>query len=340
LVVVLQALGYVGIASPRLDDWRRFAGGILGMQVVDESHKTVALRMDDRRQRLVIDETAQRGFFGWEVSSPAQLDELANRLTAARVAHEPMSRLDCAQRFVTQGLTVADPVGNRLEVFYGPEVTSDPFVPGREISGFRTGPLGLGHAVLTTDRIEPMLNFYQDILGFSLSDYCLRPFKAYFFHLNARHHSLAIIETGDIGVHHVMVEMLGMDDVGQAYDIANDTPGCVNVTLGRHSNDHMLSFYANTPSDLLVECGWGGRSIDPTTWTPEELTIGPSLWGHERGWLPEDKREEARQMRKDAAALGYRARVHVSGDNYDVADICETWKRDGERPASGLDRTN
>ena len=62
--------------------------------------------------------------------------------------------------------------------------------------------------------------FYQDILGFRLSDYFLQPFAAYFFHLNPRHHSVAFIETGKKGIHHLMVECCYLDDVGQAYDLA------------------------------------------------------------------------------------------------------------------------
>ena len=47
----------------------------------------------------------------------------------------------------------------------------------------------------------------------------------------------------------------------------------------------------------MVEYGWGGRSIDPDNWTPQERPDGPSLWGHDRMWLSPEKREEARAMR-------------------------------------------
>ena len=102
----------------------------------------------------------------------------------------------------------------------------------------------------------------------------------------ARHHSLALIETGKNGMHHLMVELFSLDDVGQAYDIALSEPERVSVTLGRHTNDLMTSFYAKTPSSFMVECGWGGREIEPPTWQPFEMHHGPSLWGHERVWLP------------------------------------------------------
>ena len=113
----------------------------------------------------------------------------------------------------------------------------------------------------------------------------LHPFKAYFFHTNARHHSLALAETGiDRRLHHLMVETYSLDDVGQGLDLA-DADDCVSVSLGRHSNDLMTSFYARTPSGFMVEYGWGGRDIAPDAWQPVELRDGPSLWG-QRAWLP------------------------------------------------------
>ena len=37
------------------------------------------------------------------------------------------------------------------------------------------GPLGLGHVMLHVERIEPMMAFHRDVLGFRLSDYFSRP---------------------------------------------------------------------------------------------------------------------------------------------------------------------
>ena len=41
----------------------------------------------------------------------------------------------------------------------------------------------------------------------------------------------------------------------------------------------------------MAEYGWGGRSIDLDNWTPKEVVEGPSLWGHERLWLPAEGRD-------------------------------------------------
>jgi hypothetical protein len=99
------------------------------------------------------------------------------------------------------------------------------------------------------------------VFGFQLSDYILKPFRAFFMHVNPRHHSLALIETGTNGMHHLMVELFSFDDVGQAYDIALTDPERIGVTPGRHTNDHVTSFYSRSPSGFTVEYGWGGRCV-------------------------------------------------------------------------------
>ena len=324
----LNALGYVGIRTQNLEDWASYGTRFLGMQLVDQSRGTLALRMDDRKQRIIVhsDEDDGPSFYGWEVADTAALDALAAHLEKSGVKVARGSRALADERRVKDLIVFADPIGNRLEAFYGAEVASDPFKPGRSISGFRTGPLGMGHAVLTAERLDDVLPFYTQILNFQPTDFILKPFKAYFFHINARHHSLAFIDTGKNGIHHMMVELCYLDDVGQAYDLALQKPEMIGTTLGRHVNDHVTSFYSNSPSQFLVEYGWGGRTIDTANWTPHERTEGPSLWGHDRMWLSPEGRDEARNLRIRTAQAGGREPVNVMDGNYlRAADVCPWW---------------
>ena len=277
----LNALGYVGIRTKSLEDWAAYGTRFLGMQLVDKSRGTLALRMDDRKQRVIVhtDEDEGPSFYGWEVADAAALDALAAHLEKSGVKIARGSRALADERRVKDLIVFADPIGNRLEVFHGAEVTTEPFKPGRSISGFRTGVLGMGHAVLTAERLEDVVPFYTEILNFKPTDYLLKPFKAYFFHLNPRHHSLAFIDTGKNGIHHMMFEVCYLDDVGQAYDLALRQPEMIGTTLGRHANDQVTSFYSYSPSKFLVEYGWGGRSIDTANWTPHERTEGPEPVG-------------------------------------------------------------
>ena len=228
------------------------------------------------------------------------------------------SRALAEERHVADLIVIKDPLGNRLEFFHGAEVASDPFMPGRNISGFRTGALGLGHVVLHVERIEEMMEFYRDVLGFRLSDYFLRPYQLYFFHVNPRHHSIAFAATGKNAVHHMMLELFSLDDVGQGYDLAQAEDGRLAVTLGRHCGDFVTSFYTWNPSGFMIESGWGARDIDPQAWQASERKEGPSLWGHDRMWLSPEQRTEAREMRLANAARGLRRPVQVLPGNYDV----------------------
>jgi 2,3-dihydroxybiphenyl 1,2-dioxygenase len=307
--MAISALGYLGIRSDRLDDWSEFAGSLLGMQQIDRAGQSLAFRMDDRKQRLVISNEPgdTLAFMGWEVDSRDDLQAYAARLDKAGIAVAPGSRELADRRFVAELIVFEDPAGNRIELFWQPMIASDPFKPGRPIQGFKTGPFGMGHAVLHVTDLEILMPFYKDVLGFQISDYGLTPYPLYFFHVNGRHHSFALIGSGQAGFHHFMVEYQNLDDVGQGYDLAQMQDDRIAYTLGRHTNDFMTSFYAHTPSGFFVENGWGGRVIDPQTCKPHETFDGPSFWGHERLYLPDKQRLRMRDMRLDAARRGLRA---------------------------------
>lgn len=324
---MLQSLGYIGLRAKNVDDWASAGTGLFGLQLAERTSSTLRFRMDDRKQRIMVEADGGQGasFLGFEAADGAALDALAAKLESSGVAVARMPRALADQRRVAAGIVFADPAGNRIEAFQGAEVAGDPFKPGRAISGFRTGALGMGHVVLNVSRIAPMMAFYQDLLGFRLSDYFVSPVKAYFMHLNPRHHTLALIERGEDSVHHMMIETFMLDDVGQGYDIALQDKGRIAQTFGRHINDMMTSFYSYTPSGFMLEYGWGGRTIDPATWTPEEVADGPSLWGHERHWLPPESRAEARAQAMRAAANGLRSPVQVMDGNHTLVPGTCPW---------------
>jgi 2,3-dihydroxybiphenyl 1,2-dioxygenase len=318
----IQALGYLGVGSDKLDDWTQFATNWLGMQAVDRGAGLRAFRMDDRKQRLVIDRSLADGqrYFGWEVADAAALDALAAKLEAAGVAvtREPAALAD--QRFVRGLISFADPCGNRLEAFYGAQVADEPFRPGRHIEGFRTGAQGMGHALLLVPDAEAALAFYRNLLGFRISDYMSAPVNAYFLHVNPRHHSIALVQAPVNRMHHLMVELYSLDDVGQAYDLTMQQPERVVATLGRHSNDLMTSFYQRTPSDIYVEYGWGGREVDDATWQPHAVETLASYWGHKG--LFEALGDDHPPLKKPTV----RAPLQVMDGNYQrMSGICPWW---------------
>ena len=123
--MALLGLGYAGFGSTALEDWRQFGTGLVGLQAVERGNSLLAFRMDDRKQRIVIDRAMGEGtrFFGWEVADAAALDALAARLEQAgiHVAAEPQTLADA--RRVRSLISFRDPAGNRLEAFTAPRST-------------------------------------------------------------------------------------------------------------------------------------------------------------------------------------------------------------------------
>ena len=83
---------------------------------------------------------------------------------------------------------------------------------------------------------------------------------------------------------HIMVEVDALDAVGQALDRINAEGFQLSSTLGRHTNDKMLSFYVRAPGDWDIEFGTDGTRVDETYYTAEEITAD-SYWGHQ--WVGE-----------------------------------------------------
>ncbi len=87
-------------------------------------------------------------------------------------------------------------------MFHGPDVASDPFLPGRAISGFRTGPLGMGTVVATTTRVDELVAFYRDVLGFRLSDYFYQAGGGAFFISTRVTTRWGILQSDKSSIHH------------------------------------------------------------------------------------------------------------------------------------------
>ncbi len=144
-------------------------------------------------------------------------------------------------------------------------MASAPFKSERVRSGFVADTLGLGHVVVSARSQDETRAFYCDVLGFRLSDRIVAEIYGYhadmlFLHTNPRHHSIAFGERQDKNIHHFMLEVRSMDDVGLAFDRA--LQGGVHGSCTRSEgtpNDRMFSFYARTPSGFQFEVGWGRR---------------------------------------------------------------------------------
>lgn len=294
----VRSLGYVVIESTDPAKWLDYGTHILGLMAAPgmPDDGNVYLKMDERPFRFAITKGSQDKLSacGWELADQETFETTKETLASAGISFTEASK-DVAQARQVRGLiSLQDPAGNGLELYWGASLDYAKFVSPKGIAAFETGfngDMGFGHAVLPAPNLKEAHAFYKDVLGFGDSDYMHFNFNPdpndpgqglYFMHCNnPRHHSLALYQDASpTACIHLMVEVRDdIDEVGYCLDRVNEAGIPIVSTLGRHTNDGMLSFYMATPTGFAMEFGTDGLQMDWEGYTSTVSTL-PSLWGH------------------------------------------------------------
>lgn len=285
----IKSLGYIGVGADDLEAWRDFGTNVLGLQIGDAPDGDDALyfRMDSRTYRIAV-HRAENGsiqYLGFEVGSREELDEFGSFLRAKGIELTLEGPEMCAARRVAAMQSTTDPMGNRLEFFVGHEESTESFVSPTGAQ-FVIEDMGVGHAFITCNDIDEFVDFYIDKLGFKLSDtVSLVPGRdTYFVHCNPRHHTLACAAIPGVppSLNHIMLQVDSIDTLGRAYDRSGET---AELSIGKHTNDHMISCFFASPSGFTVEYGIEGRRVDDDNWVVGHYTAA-SYWGHAKASAP------------------------------------------------------
>jgi 3,4-dihydroxy-9,10-secoandrosta-1,3,5(10)-triene-9,17-dione 4,5-dioxygenase len=287
----ISSLGYVRVRAADMDAWREFAFGVIGFAPgTGPSEDALYLRMDERPGRIVIVPGDEDGVdaVGWEVRDHLALRRVVSSLEAAGIAVKALSAAEAETRRAEEAISFEAPGGTPTEVFWGPALDHSPLATPYN-NRFVTGRLGGGHVVVPVNDMEGAYRFYAETLGF-LPRGAFRlpvppeygPIRIRFMGVNARHHSLALLPSPELkppALVHIMVECETLDEVGRALDRVYAGGYHLSSTLGRHTNDKMISFYVRTPGGWDLEVGCDGLLVDETSYTAEEITAD-SYWGH------------------------------------------------------------
>ncbi|MEV0594672.1 biphenyl-2,3-diol 1,2-dioxygenase [Nonomuraea cavernae] len=287
----IRGLGYLKVQTRDIDRWRELVIDGLGFaEGSGPDPDTLYLRMDERQARLIVvpGDTDRVLAVGWEVRDQFALATVGRAVEASGTPVKMLDEQQAAERAVEQVITFTDPAGVPVEIFFGPVLDHSPVVTGMA-QKFVTGPQGMGHVVLPTTAMDETVSFYTEVLGFlprgAMKVGGGRPpvRRVRFLGINQRHHSLAICPApfaGDPGLVHLMVEVDSLDAVGMALDRVGKSGFSISSTLGRHTNDKMVSFYVRAPGGWDIEYGTDGMLVDERYYTAEEITAD-SYWGHD-----------------------------------------------------------
>lgn len=290
--VSVKALGYIRLGAKDVQAWAQFGGEVLGLQPVPVSEDRVLLREDEYAYRLDVRRSDREGFIavGWDVGQPENLPALAEKLRDAGYRVTEGTAEAAKERQVDAFVSFREPDDlYDIELFTGLRNSSDRFISPTGATFVAGSRLGVGHVAQAVTDADAYRALYRGVLGFRLSDHIdVHDGQAEleFLHVNPRHHSFAFIEvipgvTPPKGIAHIMLEVTELDIVGRINDKVNEGGAKLRSTLGKHTNDKMVSLYVISPNGIAIEYGYDGLQIaDEESWLPTRYSDA-HYWGHE-----------------------------------------------------------
>ncbi|MEU0426162.1 VOC family protein [Streptomyces canus] len=284
-------LGYIVIETNRFTDWRRFGADAIGMHHDAVDSNLMRFRLDDQECRFLIRRGPAEDVVatGWHIDDHASFEQIEARIRAHGVPVQRGSDEEAALRGVERLLRFPGPKGITQEIYTTPVKSAEPL--RMLASAFVTGDSGMGHVAITSTKPAQLRGYFDTVFDARLTDYIDETIsgvklKIRFLRVNERHHSIAIaavrglpIDPIRTRVQHLNVQVESLDDVAQSYQRVCELGFGMALSVGQHTNDKELSYYARTPSGFEWEVGWNPIVVDESTWEPSTHQ-GISIWGH------------------------------------------------------------
>ncbi|MEY2926253.1 MAG: hypothetical protein RL367_730 [Pseudomonadota bacterium] len=268
---------YVGYGVTDLESERAYYADIWGLDPVasddgmtyfkaqgDAEHHVVRLRQADKNQVDVIALAA---------ANSTDVEALAEKVAASgcKIIHAPR--------------VLATPGGGYGFRFFSPdglpfEISSDVASgPRRDIARWDGVPVKISHIVLHSPDHQALTTWFQDVLGFKLSDW-LGDFMS-FLRCNAAHHRIAILP-GPPCLNHVAYDMEGVDGMMRGIHRLKIKGHDIAWGPGRHTAGNNTFSYFVTPNGFAVEYTAELEEVDDASWQVQVHTPAPLVmdqWG-------------------------------------------------------------
>lgn len=268
---------YVGVAVPDFATERGFVRGIWGLPEIAAGGETAYFAAEGSPDpyvfRVRAAEEKRLDVMAFGIGSPSAVDAMAERLARAsvRLISEP-HRLEGPGG--GYGFRFFDLDGRTIEVSSGvTERTARALGRGESI------PATLSHVVLHTPDIKKSVAFYEQHLGFRVSDW-LGDFMC-FLRCNSMHHCLAFLP-GPPCLNHVAFDMRDVDEMMRGISRLVKEKVVLGWGPGRHTAGNNTFSYFLAPSGNVMEYTAELERVDEATWQPTVYKPAPEItdqWG-------------------------------------------------------------
>jgi catechol 2,3-dioxygenase-like lactoylglutathione lyase family enzyme len=271
----LFAIGLNSSDPRRLADFYRDALGYMFSETAEGLYGVGR----DRRLSIGPGPSRTLAYAAYRLDDAEGLAALTQRLAAAEVPFEPVRH----EGLAPSAIAVRDPDGNRLIFGFADGSGAAPPAAAVEAS---TGerPARLQHVVFATKAIEPLLTFFTEVLGFTLSDSVLDEagrLTTAFLRCSDEHHSVAIFAASESRLDHHCYEAGAWDLIRDWADHFASRHVPIKWGPGRHGPGNNLFLFVHDPDGNWVEISAELERVEPGrppgTWPHSERTL--NAWG-------------------------------------------------------------
>lgn len=265
----------IALGGPGLPGAARWYADCWGLAKVHEAGGAFYLRGSGPEHHvLALHERAQRGIV--HIAMAAQ-DEAALRALFAKLSGmtieiaAPIRALDMPGGGI--GFDIVDPDKRLLRISAGVEAYPD--APDKA-----DAPRKITHIVLNSPQLETNLAFYENALGFRVSDWSEN--QMVFIRCNADHHSISFNRADHASLNHVAFEMPSIDALMRGVGRLKRNNKPVGWGIGRHGPGNNVFAYFTDPNDFVVEYTTEIQQVDDATHEPQVWKRIPHLmdrWG-------------------------------------------------------------
>ncbi len=256
-------LRYVALAVPDFALERAFVGSTWGLQEAATDGDTAYFAAQGSAEAYVLRlrKAAERRL---DVIAFAACDDAAVDAQAQRLEAGEVKLISSPHRLQGPGggygFRFFDMDGRTVEISSGVAEHS-----ARQLHSGESIPATLSHVVLHTPDVPKAAAFYEEFLGFRVSDW-LGNFMC-FLRCNTVHHCLAFIP-GPPSFNHAAFEMRGLDEMMRGVGRLLKENVLLGWGPGRHTAGNNAFAYFKTPGGNVLEYTAEVARIDEGTWKP------------------------------------------------------------------------
>ena len=294
---MILRLGQIELFVTDLNRSKDFYVDVLGFIEVERTEKSLYLRATDEfdQYTLVLTEkpVAALGSFGLRVSTPEYLQELKKKHEEAGIRAEYVE--DSGHYGKGPVLRVEEPNGHPVEFYHSMEQIDVGNGQGgvkalpMRYTHLQKGipPIRIDHMNLRVPDVDKALEYWNGVLGFSISEYVEGKDGGKFAawtRAKTSTHDVALVKHKEAALHHIAYTVDGIAGVVRTADLLADAGyrDAIDYGPGRHGVSNAFFLYIKDPDGHRIEIYSGDYNRDtdlaPIGWTQEDYERNGRLW--------------------------------------------------------------